>query len=176
MDYAPHGEAPEPYNVAMAPSAVIAAALAVLAPPGPESPMAVAKKTNADYRRAMLAKDVAYFEKNAAKDFTYVSQGGTASRAQALAGIKQSFALTKKTERMDMRVVSARRAEGGIVYVTDAKTASEVVVGKKTGKMASAFRFETLLVPRGKGWVYKRVKILMEDTTLDGKPMEMSGG
>ncbi len=158
----------------MAAPLIVAASLAVLTAAPPESPTVVAKKMAADYRRAILAKDSGYFMKNSTEDFTYsLSNGPKAGKRQALAGVKQSFDSTKKVDLLEMKVVSARRAEGGVLFTADCKMKADMDMGGKTGRMESKFRTEMLVVPLGKGWAYKRVKMLTDDTKVDGKPMKM---
>lgn len=158
----------------MAAPLIVAASLAVLAAAPPETPMAIARKVNAEYKRAMLAKDIAHFEKNSTPDFAYISASGEkASKKQALEGIKQSFAMTKRVDLLEMKIVSARRAEGGVLVTSDCKMVAQIAMGKQNGNLVTTFRDEVLVVPMGKGWAYKRVKILKDDTKIDGKPVKM---
>lgn len=157
----------------MASPALIAAALAVLAPHGPQSPMVVAKKMSADYKKAMIAEDISYFEKNCTPDLVFIAGGQKLPRKQALEGVKQGFAMTTKIHRLDEKVVSARRTKEGIVSVSDTYIESTVDMGGKPGKMVSKMRVETLAVPKGNAWHYKQIKLLKDDTKVNGKPMHM---
>jgi hypothetical protein len=151
----------------MASPALIAAALAALAPAGPQSPMMVAKKFSADYKKAMLTKDIAYFEKNSTADFQYIdTKGNKMAKGPAVEGVKMGFSMYKKYKHLDQKIVSARRAEGGVIMITDLDLEATV-------DMTSKMRNESLLVPVGKGWAYKRIKVLTEDTKIDGKPLKM---
>jgi hypothetical protein len=158
----------------MASPALIAAALAALAPAGPQSPMMVAKKFSADYKKAMLTKDIAYFEKNSTADFQYIdTKGNKMAKGPAVEGVKMGFSMYKKYKHLDQKIVSARRAEGGVIMITDLDLEATVDMGGKVGNMTSKMRNESLLVPVGKGWAYKRIKVLTEDTKIDGKPLKM---
>ena len=78
----------------MASPALIAAALAVLAPHGPDTPMSVAKKMSNDYIKAMKTEDISYFEKSVTPDFEFVdAQGRKGHAKETFAGIKQGFEL-----------------------------------------------------------------------------------
>lgn len=145
--------------------------VAALALASSETPLDVAKQKTAEYVKAMKTKNLAHFEKGATADFVYIDmKGRKAGRAQAMAGIKQAFAMTIKT--LDDKVVSAKKAEGGVVYVNDIKVvASGSMGGPKPSTMVSVMRVETLVVSKGGKWLYKRVKMLKNDTKIDGKPM-----
>ncbi|RYG23710.1 hypothetical protein EON82_13160 [bacterium] len=158
----------------MASPALIAAALAVLAPHGPQSPMAVAKKMSADYKKAMINEDISYFEKNATSDFEFVdAQGRKGHLKETLMGIKQGFAMTTKVHRLEEKIVSARRTKEGIFSVGDVYMEATVDMGGKPGKMVSKMRVETLVVPKGNAWHYKRIWLAKDDTKVNGKPMGM---
>lgn len=158
----------------MASPALIAAALAVLAPAGPQSPLAVAKKMAEGYKKAMITEDIGYFQKNSTPDLVFVdAQGRKLSKKDALEGVKQGFAMTKKIHRMDQKIVSARRTKEGVLSVGDVSMEATVEIGGKPGKMVSKMRVETLAVPVGTAWHYKRIRLVKEDTKIDGKSMGM---
>lgn len=145
--------------------------VAALALAGSGTPMEVAKQKSAEYVKAMKTKNLAHFTEGATVDFVYIDvKGRKVTKAQALGGIKQAFAMTIKT--MDNKVVSAKKAEGGVVYVNNMKVvASGSMGGPKPSTMVSFMRVETLVVPKGGKWLYKRVRMLKDDTKIDGKPM-----
>ena len=158
----------------MASPALIAAALAVLGPHGPQTPLTVAKKMSADYKRAMINEDLSYFEKSAAPDFEFIDgQGRKGHLKETLAGVKQGFEMTTKIHRMEEKIVSARRTKEGVLSVGDVYMEATVNMGGKPGKMVSKMRVETLAVPKGNTWLYKRIKLSHEDTKIDGKSMGM---
>ena len=158
----------------MASPALIAAALAVLAPQGPQSPLAVAKKMLSGYKKAMIDEDLGFFEKHSTPDMIFVdAQGRKMARKDALEGVKQGFAMTTKIHHLDEKVVSARRTKEGVLSIGDVSMESTVNMGGKPGKLVSRMRIESLIVPKGKDWQYKRITLLKEDAKIDGKPAGM---
>ncbi|CAN5406480.1 hypothetical protein BH11ARM2_BH11ARM2_28080 [soil metagenome] len=148
--------------------------LAALAVAGSETPMEVAKRFSTAYVKAMKTKDLTHFDQGSTEDFVYIDgHGRKAGKTQAVAGIKSAFSMMTITS-FDVKVVSAKKAEGGVLYVTEAKMVATMKTGgPKPSMMVSNMRDETLVVPKGNKWYYKRVKELKDDTTIDGKPMKM---
>ncbi|AIE87637.1 nuclear transport factor 2 family protein [Fimbriimonas ginsengisoli] len=145
---------------------------ACLANAGGESPKDVAKAMVAKYRKAMRTKDLSFFEKGSTADFVYVDTHGTKSpKKAAIAGLKAGFGMMGAFKKFETKLVSAKNAEGGVVFVLDEDIVHPMKMGGKTSILASKMRNETLLVKSNGKWLYKRVKILKENTTLDGKPM-----
>ncbi len=158
----------------MASPALIAAALAVLSPLGPETPMAIAAGITQGSLKALRTKDASYFEKHIAPDFVYISlKGQRQTKAAAVAGMKGSFQAIRGIPKASSRVVSARRAEGGIVFVEEQSITAKVGDGPKLSTIESKTRTEDLFVLKGGVWMAKRIKVLSDSTVIDGKPMPM---
>ena len=153
---------------ALAPFALLAVSSLAAA----QSPTTVAKKAAADYQKATMKKDFASFEKSSTPDFVYIDgKGQKAGKAQALAGMKGFFgAMTMKSVRV--KALSAKKAEGGIVYVQEEWLEGSMKMGvPKPSKFTAHTKDEVLMVNAGGKWMTKRVKSLMTDDRIDGKKM-----
>lgn len=160
----------------MVSASLLATALAVLAPNGPATPLATAKALSKAYANSIATKNAAWLEKNTTFDFVYISiKGQKQTRAQAIAGMKGMFTAVKGAPKIDCRVVSARKAEGGLIFVQDTTIVGKADFGKPApSTIESRTREEVLFVPKGKGWLAKRMKILKDSTVIDGKTIGSS--
>ena len=148
------------------------ASLAVLAPAQAETPDAIARRAMAVHRKAFLSRNMDAITESTTPDFTYVNlRGQTAERGPALAGMKQGLTMYKRVDRLDQKLVSARRVKEGVLMVTDTYMEATVETGGKSGRLATALRAESLLVSRGRGWAYRRIRVLKESTTMPGGSM-----
>ncbi len=152
--------------------AVIAfASFTALAVAGP-SPMEMAKKAAADYQAATLKKDVASFEKESTPDFVYIDAHGTkATKAQALAGMK-GFYSGMKFSKVKVVAVSAKLADGGLVYVQESWVDGKVKMGGPKESLFTSHSLDEVHLVKQKGkWLTKLVKNLKSDSKVDGKKM-----
>ena len=137
-----------------------------------DTPMSVAIKAAKEYENTTLKKDFASFEKSATTDFVYINaKGQKTSKAQAIGGMKAFYGMLE-IKSLDVKAVSAKRAEGGVVYIQTTKLLGSMKMGgPKPSKFESTSRDEVLLVQKGGRWLTKRVKNLKSVDLLDGKPM-----
>jgi ketosteroid isomerase-like protein len=152
-------------------AALALASFTALALAGP-SPMDVAKKAAADYRNATLKKDFASFEKTSTPDFVYVDAHGVkVPRAQALEGMKTFYGPMKWT-KVKVVAVSAKLADGGIVYIQEEWSEGKAKMGgPKESLYTSHSKDEVHMVKKGGKWLTKMVKNLKTDMKIDGKKM-----
>lgn len=138
-----------------------------------QSPMEIAKKSAAIYRSETLKKDYAGFEKASTPDFVYIDlKGRKADKKSALQGMK-AFYGTLTISKLTVTADSAKKAEGGVVYVQETHlTGLTTMGGPKPSKFSSHSRDEVLLVKVGGIWKVKRVKNLSSDDRMNGKPMQ----
>ncbi len=139
-----------------------------------QAPLTLAKKFAADYQAATLKKDFSRFQKESTKDFAYIDGRGMKSgKDQAVAGMK-AFYGSMTIKSFTAKAVSAKTAEGGIVYVQESKLAgTSTMFGPKPSVFNSVSRDEILMVKQGGRWLTKRVKNLKTDIKINGKPMKM---
>ena len=140
---------------------------------GFETPLAVATRLSKEYRSALLARDADRIEKSGTADFMYVDvKGRKLSRADAMAAMRGGLKAMTAVRRVDVKVLSAQRGEGGVVYVSQTKMLATINVGgPKPSTLESTMRNEWLAVPASGGWLIKRIRVLKEETKIDGKPM-----
>ncbi len=145
--------------------------VAVATAGGFETPMEVAAKLSREYRASILARDADRIERGSTADFVLVdARGRRMARAQAMGAMRAGLRAMTAVKSVDVRVVSARRAEGGIVYVSESKIVALINAGgPKPAKMEASLRDEWLAVPKGGRWLVKRARILKDDTRIDGK-------
>lgn len=137
--------------------------------------MAIAQSISRESVRAVKAKDVSYYERHMAPDYTYVSlKGKTQTRADALSGMKGAFASIKGVPGVTSKIVSARMQGAGLLFVEDQEISAKVGDGPKLTTIQSKTRTENLFVNRGGVWMAKRTKVLKDRTVIDGKPMPMN--
>lgn len=152
---------------------ILLASVAAAAAAAPaQSPMEIARKANAEYERAVKAGDFASFDRNSTRDFVYIDRKGRRSpKAESLASMKAMMPAIHYS-RYATRVLSAKAADGGVVYLQDTAFTGTMSMGKaKPMKMVSHSVDEVLLVKQKGHGATKWVKNRKNDTTVDGKPM-----
>ncbi|RYG66443.1 DUF4440 domain-containing protein [bacterium] len=153
-------------------SPLLLAVLALLAPVRPETPTAIARRTMATFRKAFLARNAEEIAANVTEDFTFVDVKGEKTRREfAIAEMRRGLARYKRVNRYDENLVTAKRVKEGVLMVTEAFLDVTVDAGGKLGHLVTTTRTESLLVPRGKGWAYRRIRLLSQSTTLPGGSM-----
>lgn len=143
-----------------------------------ETPMTVARQMATEYKTALMKKDVGYFDKRSTSDFVYIDEKGRKMlRGQSMEQMKQGFAMMT-IDSMTENVVSAKKAEGGVLFTTDMKMAATLKMPsakdkKKMAHLDSTARFDSLVVKQDGVWKYKRVKMIKSKDLVDGKTSPM---
>lgn len=137
---------------------------------GPASPLAVAQEMSRDASRAMMVKDVAYFERHMEPDYVYIAPNGQPqTKSQVLAGLRAALAMVQGTPKVTSRIVSAKREGAGLVFVEDKSMTGRVGDGSRSSTFVSKTRTEVHLVRRNGLWMVRRSKVLTNSAVAGGR-------
>ena len=138
----------------------------------PDSPEAIAHRAMESYRKAFLTRNASLIARETTGDFAYVDAKGVRyERGPALAQMQRSTASYRSIGNYKQTLVSAKRVKEGVVMIVDSYLEMTIDYHGKPGRVVVAVRGESLLVPRGKEWAYRRVRVLRESTTMPGGSM-----
>lgn len=136
------------------------------------TPIAIAKKALAEQKAAFVAKDASRVAKGFTSDFTYVDkQGRVAKRDASVQSFRYSLSTYQRIRKYEVTVVNARRTKEGVVVVADTFFDVDLTMNNKKGRLTSWARNESLLVPKGAVWLFRRIRVLDSKMTLPGSSM-----
>ncbi len=128
------------------------------------------------FSKALLTKDISWFEKMSTPDFVAIDHGRTENRKQTLGEVKQMFGMMKSIDSASSHVVSCKSVGNKIIAVTESSMRGKMAAGKgKTAVMVDTSTQEETWVKGPHGWKIKVLKSLSEKATLDGKPFNPAG-
>src|SRR5258706_827188 len=152
----------------------------VLAPPARADDKSEIKSVIRQVATAFKKKDIKLLMATSTDDFSMKSHGQTMKGKQAEDMMKAQFAMIKSMDEVTMKcdkiTVKGKTAEA----LCSSKTSAVLVDPKgqmgaagATHKMVSTGTSKIDLVKGQKGWKIKHVEDLTENTTIDGKKMDM---
>lgn len=162
--------------------AAMLVACAVMAPSAQADDTSEIKAVIGEVATAFKKKDIKMLMATSTEDFSLKQHGQIIKGKQAEAMMKEQFAMIKSmdvsTMKCDKIKITGKTAEA----LCSSKTSATLVDAKgqmgkpgATHKMVSTGTSKVDLVKGAKGWKIKYVEDLTDNTTLDGKKMEMGG-
>lgn len=130
-------------------------------------------------RAAFERKDIAWFEKNSTKDFTYTDATGTRqNKKQAIEGIQQMFAMSQNL-KVKIKCGDRVTTSNGVIKHPNVMISTSTMMGedKKMHTMQATVYTEDYLKKENGVWkFYKVVEVKPMTLLMDGKPMPAGGG
>lgn len=155
---------------------IIVACLAAVAVASAEDAMMVMRKQAADFDRAMMTKDMKWFETVAAADYHEIDgQGHKVDRKTAIAMMKQQLSMGS-IDKIKTTVVSAKQKGDKIVCVSNSTMSGKMMMSpqaKKQSKVDGNMLYEETWTKNGNKWMIHQLKTIKQTMTVDGKPFKM---
>ncbi len=130
----------------------------------------------AGFKKAILTKDVKWFDMMAAPDYHEVdTKGKKSDRATVMAMMKQMFQASS-VKTITVKVNKITPTKTGVVVLTDCHMVGTMVVdpkAKKSSTIDSTQSYQETWVKKGAKWQIVELKTLKDKTLLDGKPFSM---
>jgi hypothetical protein len=154
---------------------IVVGALSVAACALAQGPKAIVAKHAAEFDRAMVTKNLAWFNSVSTPDYHEIDEkGNRIDRKQSMDQMKMAFKMMS-VKSCKSTVVSAKQNGGVITSVV-----SSIVTGmmkmdpkaKKMSTMKSTGRYQETWKNIGGDWKISELKILSSSSTIDGKPMK----
>ena len=137
-----------------------------------ENPRIIAQRNADAQRKAMLAKDISWYEKHQTADYYEVGVNGKRlSRAQALEGTKRTFS-DLKSEKLEAKVLSATASGKDLVDVVEVRLQGQLMgPDKKPHKISVKARYKETWTKVGGEWKMRIQQTLSEQAAVDGHPL-----
>ncbi|AIE86332.1 nuclear transport factor 2 family protein [Fimbriimonas ginsengisoli] len=128
----------------------------------------------AAFDKAVMAKDLSWFEKTAAPDYHEIGLNGShMDRKGSIDTMKQMFQMMT-VKSIKSKIVSVKQTGNTIKAVCDTKMSGEMMApkAKKPMVMKSSMRYQELWKKEGGAWKIHELKSITENTTIDGKKVK----
>jgi len=134
----------------------------------------IAEEHEAGFKKAILTKNPAWFEKMAAPTYHEIdAKGKKTDRARMMAQMKEMFkASTVKT--ITTKILKVTPTKTGMIVLTDCRMIGTITFDpKKPSIIDSSMSLQETWVKKGAAWQIVELKTLKDKTLLDGKPFSM---
>ncbi len=123
---------------------------------------------------AFKSRNLAWFEKNSTDDYTETEKGKTFKKAEAMAQLKQVFAMSKSVQVSEEILSITMQGKNALVKEKThfVGTLASPQGSGKTMKMEDTSISSELWVPVGSDYKLKYSKSISDNMLLDGKPFK----